>query len=149
MVQAYLLRFNQPVPEERMRRTLRELVTAQGGGEQNGAVHFFTAFTTPNDLTVALSQVFLGVRLDCGIRLENVYIPAGGDIPDRELNPKFGQKLDFLGRMIRWSEDLKEPTLLVGDYLFVNKYVYGYSKYTRSEERRVGKECRSRWSPYH
>src|SRR2546421_11111326 len=24
----------------------------------------------------------------------------------------------------------------------------GYS-YTRSEERRVGKECRSRWSPYH
>ena len=23
------------------------------------------------------------------------------------------------------------------------------SKDTRSEERRVGKECRSRWSPYH
>ena len=23
------------------------------------------------------------------------------------------------------------------------------SKVTRSEERRVGKECRSRWSPYH
>src|SRR2546426_9734696 len=23
------------------------------------------------------------------------------------------------------------------------------SAYTRSEERRVGKECRSRWSPYH
>ena len=22
-------------------------------------------------------------------------------------------------------------------------------EYTRSEERRVGKECRSRWSPYH
>ena len=22
-------------------------------------------------------------------------------------------------------------------------------KYPRSEERRVGKECRSRWSPYH
>ena len=25
--------------------------------------------------------------------------------------------------------------------------ILGY--YTRSEERRVGKECRSRWSPYH
>src|SRR3712207_9169124 len=25
--------------------------------------------------------------------------------------------------------------------------IYGY--YGRSEERRVGKECRSRWSPYH
>ena len=24
-----------------------------------------------------------------------------------------------------------------------------YEEYTRSEERRVGKECRSRWSPYH
>ena len=23
------------------------------------------------------------------------------------------------------------------------------TKYVRSEERRVGKECRSRWSPYH
>ena len=23
------------------------------------------------------------------------------------------------------------------------------AKYSRSEERRVGKECRSRWSPYH
>ena len=23
------------------------------------------------------------------------------------------------------------------------------NKLTRSEERRVGKECRSRWSPYH
>ena len=25
----------------------------------------------------------------------------------------------------------------------------GKKKLTRSEERRVGKECRSRWSPYH
>src|SRR3712207_8443714 len=28
-----------------------------------------------------------------------------------------------------------------------NRYVDG--KHRRSEERRVGKECRSRWSPYH
>ena len=27
----------------------------------------------------------------------------------------------------------------------LNNYIEG----TRSEERRVGKECRSRWSPYH
>ncbi len=58
----------------------------------------------------------VGAQLDCGIRLENVYVPAGGDIPDRALNPKFGQKLDFLGRMTRWSEDLREPTLIVGDF---------------------------------
>ncbi len=58
----------------------------------------------------------IGVRLACGIRLENVYVPAGGDIPDRSLNPKFGQKLDFLERMTRWSEKLREPTLVVGDF---------------------------------
>ena len=51
-----------------------------------------------------------------GMVLENVYIPAGGDIPDREANPKFGQKLDFLERMTRWSDGLDRPTLLVGDF---------------------------------
>ena len=52
----------------------------------------------------------------CGLRLENVYVPAGGDIPDRTVNPKFGQKLDFIERMTRWSEGLREPTLIVGDF---------------------------------
>jgi len=58
----------------------------------------------------------VGVRLECGIRLENVYVPAGGDTPDRLLNPKFGQKLDFIERMTRWSEELREPTIIVGDF---------------------------------
>ncbi|MGQ0559002.1 MAG: exodeoxyribonuclease III [Sphingosinicella sp.] len=57
----------------------------------------------------------VGVRLENGIRLENVYVPAGGDIPDRRRNPKFGQKLDFLGRMTGWSETCRVPTILVGD----------------------------------
>jgi len=50
------------------------------------------------------------------IILENVYVPAGGDVPDRAANPKFAQKLDFLGRMTRWAERLERPTLLVGDF---------------------------------
>lgn len=58
----------------------------------------------------------VGVRLPGGLRLENVYVPAGGDLPDRSVNPKFGQKLDFIKRMTRWSEDLREPTLIVGDF---------------------------------
>ena len=58
----------------------------------------------------------IGVRLDCGIRIENVYVPAGGDTPDRALNAKFGQKLDFIERMTRWSESLCEPTIIVGDF---------------------------------
>ena len=51
-----------------------------------------------------------------GMVLENVYVPAGGDIPDREVNAKFGQKLDFLGRMTRWAESVDRPTLIVGGF---------------------------------
>jgi exodeoxyribonuclease-3 len=59
----------------------------------------------------------VGVTLPSGVRLDNVYIPAGGDIPDRELNPKFGQKLDFFGRMTEWSGALNgTPTVLTGDF---------------------------------
>ncbi len=51
-----------------------------------------------------------------GMILENVYIPAGGDEPDRTINPKFGQKLDFLERMTRWADTVDRPTLFVGDF---------------------------------
>jgi exodeoxyribonuclease-3 len=58
----------------------------------------------------------IGALLPNGVRLENVYIPAGGDIPDRTLNPKFGQKLDFVERMTRWSEGLRQATIILGDF---------------------------------
>src|SRR3712207_6698160 len=39
----------------------------------------------------------------------------------------------------------------VADYLFGTKWspLFAGEQQSRSEERRVGKECRSRWSPYH
>ena len=43
--------------------------------------------------------------------------------------------------------DVKESVNEVVIYLEEKNIVP--EKYTRSEERRVGKECRSRWSPYH
>ena len=58
----------------------------------------------------------VGVRLPNGVRLENVYVPAGGDIPNRDVNPKFGQKLDFVERMTEWSAKLDVPTILTGDF---------------------------------
>ena len=58
----------------------------------------------------------IGVRLPGGVILENVYVPAGGDVADREVNQKFGQKLDFLERMTRWSAGLREPAVIVGDF---------------------------------
>ncbi|QFT76575.1 exodeoxyribonuclease III [Erythrobacter sp. THAF29] len=51
-----------------------------------------------------------------GMIVENVYVPAGGDVPDREVNAKFGQKLDFLERMTRWADAVDKPTLIVGDF---------------------------------
>ncbi len=58
----------------------------------------------------------VGIRLDNGVRLENVYVPAGGEVPDRVANPKFGQKLDFLSRMTDWAGKLDVPTILTGDF---------------------------------
>lgn len=58
----------------------------------------------------------VGVELRGGVRLENVYVPAGGDVPDRNVNTKFGQKLDFLARMTGWAGALSGPTILTGDF---------------------------------
>ena len=35
------------------------------------------------------------VEIKGGIGLHNFYVPAGGDIPDPKLNPKFAHKLTF------------------------------------------------------
>ena len=45
-----------------------------------------------------------------------------------------------------------EPIRMVdlkGQYSFIADEVKAALDEVRSEERRVGKECRSRWSPYH
>ena len=46
-------------------------------------------------------SVVLGERagLHDPITLHNFYVPAGGDEPDPEINPKFQHKLDFLDEM--------------------------------------------------
>ena len=41
----------------------------------------------------------VAAQLQNGVTIHNCYIPAGGDIPDRDQNEKFGQKLDFLTEM--------------------------------------------------
>ncbi len=47
----------------------------------------------------------IGVLLDTKggpIELHNFYVPAGGDIPDRAQNVKYGHKLDFIGETRNW-----------------------------------------------
>ena len=64
--------------------------------------------------------VMLGERagLRDPITLHNFYVPAGGDEPDPEVNPKFQHKLDFLDEM-RAHPDLRpeksQRAILVGD----------------------------------
>ena len=45
-------------------------------------------------------------------------------------------------------DDRKNLSDLLSDYGEKKNYEFAITEY-RSEERRVGKECRSRWSPYH
>ena len=42
------------------------------------------------------------VELPGGIELHNIYVPAGGDLPDPEQNPKFAHKLKFLDELTGW-----------------------------------------------
>jgi exodeoxyribonuclease-3 len=52
------------------------------------------------------------------IELHNVYVPAGGDVPDPKLNPKFDHKLRFLREQAAWWESQPKngtARILVGD----------------------------------
>lgn len=51
-----------------------------------------------------------------GVNIHNFYVPAGGDVADRDSNPKFGHKIDFVDEMREWfSNNLPRTSLLVGD----------------------------------
>ena len=51
------------------------------------------------------------------IELHDFYVPAGGDVPDREANPKYGHKLDFIAETRNWFAARTGLTrsVLVGD----------------------------------
>jgi exodeoxyribonuclease-3 len=57
-----------------------------------------------------------------GIELHNIYVPAGGDLPDPEVNPKFAHKLQFLDELTGWfaaeraqGRSNARPMIAVGD----------------------------------
>ena len=55
-------------------------------------------------------------RLENGVTIHNFYVPAGGDVADREVNEKFGQKMDYLTEMRdAFSADKPTKSILVGD----------------------------------
>ena len=55
-------------------------------------------------------------RTQEGIGVHNFYVPAGGDVPDVEANPKFAHKLKFIEEMTAYFETNKpQAEILVGD----------------------------------
>ena len=65
----------------------------------------------------------------------------------KELNKKISRKLEA------YQTDLLDNKTSMKKDDEIKNYLVNWGKakgiLTRSEERRVGKECRSRWSPYH
>ena len=58
----------------------------------------------------------VGVKV-AGVEVQNFYIPAGGDEPDRVANTKFDHKLDFFEKLTAEMarRDPKAPLAIVGD----------------------------------
>ena len=55
-------------------------------------------------------------QLENGVTIHNFYVPAGGDVADRAVNEKFGQKLDYLTEMRDWFHAQRpQKSILVGD----------------------------------
>jgi len=54
-----------------------------------------------------------------GFDVHNLYIPAGGDEPDRAVNEKFGHKLDFITEITDFFKNTytpDKPVITVGDF---------------------------------
>jgi exodeoxyribonuclease-3 len=62
---------------------------------------------------------YLVAKFEGGLEVHNFYVPAGGDLPDPNVNPKFAHKLQFLEEMADWfaarPNDARKPMVLVGD----------------------------------
>ena len=58
---------------------------------------------------------------------------------------------DWILTRILWLKGCEKGKNRMGDVDTMRRYIYihGTPDDVRSEERRVGKECRSRWAPYH
>ena len=64
-------------------------------------------------------------------------------------NEKKQSLADFLDESVFVGDAGIEVSPTPEDVAGFNTYIENYKAGLRSEERRVGKECRSRWSPYH
>lgn len=107
------------IPMEQFRALGYEHVVARGQKGYNGVAIFSKM---PIEEVAAGDYAGLGHarhiagRLANGVTVHNFYVPAGGDVPDRAVNVKFGQKLDFLTHMRDdFAANRPARAILVGD----------------------------------
>ena len=59
----------------------------------------------------------VGIEIENGIQVHNLYVPAGGDVPDTKLNPKFEHKIRFLSEIKdKFFRSENRKTIMVGDF---------------------------------
>jgi exodeoxyribonuclease-3 len=61
----------------------------------------------------------IAAELPDGTIIHNFYVPAGGDVPDVEANPKFDEKLRFVDAMTDWARQELQAhhrVVAVGDF---------------------------------
>ena len=76
----------------------------------------------------------VSARLNNGVEIQNFYVPAGGDVADREENEKFAHKLDFLQEMkTNFIKKRLSKTIIVGDLNIapLNEDVWSHKQLTR------------------
>ena len=106
------------IPVEPFEALGYRLATARGYKGYNGvAILARTGVTTVDHFEMCGQDDarHCAVELKDGTVLHNYYVPAGGDEPDPEKNPKFDHKLRFVEEMTRWSADLNGRHIVVGD----------------------------------
>ena len=82
---------------------------------------------------------------DLRTKIENhIFMPEDKLPSETQLIEQYGISRYMVRQVLEKLEEEKLIDRYQGKGCFVRS-----SSYTRSEERRVGKECRSRWSPYH
>ena len=107
-------------PEKELRELGYPYVLYRGEKSYNGVAilskieikeDFFWDMCTKGD------KRHIAVKLENDVVLHNFYVPAGGDIPDPEINEKFAHKLAFVDEMQeRLIKDKQGKAIIVGDF---------------------------------